>query len=272
MKSLVALTLLAALAAGAEAQDLSNYDKVLLPAWAQTPITGANGSTFRTVLEVQPQSRAVQFYPTVTTNLPVLPTFGVIPPQVANTLKLYDLVPRAHGRLLILEKGGADTLTFSYQVIALDADGTPRSTSLPVVRERDFRSGPRDIVGIPTWPVEGGYRHRNMLRVYDPDNTGTLRVKITWGLVNFNSSPTTEASHIVDVSGRDFDDPSYPYFAEVDLDTLIPPCVPGIPVSHPCAQMDRVIRVTPLAEGARFWAFVSTTDNITQAVTVHTPQ
>ena len=270
MKSLACLTLLAALAAGA--QELSQYDRVLLPAWAQTPITGANGSTFQTVLEVQPQSRTVQYYPVVTTNLPVLPTFGVIPAQVSNTLKLYDLVPQAHGRLLLLEKGGADTLTFSYKVIALDADGTPRYTSLPVVRERDFRSGPADIVGIPTWPVEGGYRHRNMLRVYDPDNTGTLRVRVTWGVVNFNMAPATEASRIVDVSARDFDNPSYPYFAEVDLDTLIPPCVPGIPVSSPCARMDRVIRITPLAAGARFWAFVSTTDNVTQAVTIHMPQ
>jgi hypothetical protein len=74
------------------------------------------------------------------------------------------------------------------------------------------------------------------------------------------------------LSARDFDDPSYPYYAEVNLQQLFgwEWCFPTL--RGTCTDFGALIEVVPISEGLRYYAFVSTTDNVTNHVAIYLPR
>ncbi len=121
------------------------------------------------------------------------------------------------------------------------------------------------------FPIFGGYRERHTLRVYDFDSRGDLQVivRLAAGTV-FTFS--REISRVISVNARDFDHVTYPYYAEVNLGMLFGNdwCTPGVRTT--CFDFRAVIEVEPLNPSARYWAFISTTDNETGHVSIHTPR
>jgi hypothetical protein len=122
--------------------------------------------------------------------------------------------------------------------------GTPQ-TSIPVVRERDFRHDGARLLGVS---FEGD--RRVTLRLYAVDRD------IDTFSVGVSASDRFLDGNVVPSPGAD-DEPA---FASIDL-TAWP--------RHPAGLADVSIATSP--EGRRFWAMITVTDNNTQFTTVITP-
>jgi len=181
--------------------------------------------------------------------------------------------------MLFIDGNQASHVTFGYSLRSTSALGT-FDAELPVVRERDFLSGRSYIFGVPILPIieqlaDGparltGYATRSRIRVYDADNTGTLAVhlRVFFGYSG-DGMPVVLYERDIVVNQRDFDDPSYPYYGELDLPNG---CSPGHSTANPCLSFDDLgVQITPNTN-ARYWAFVSTTDNTTGQVRIRHPQ
>jgi hypothetical protein len=280
MRPLLAALLLCSLAgstAFAADVDLTGFDKVLLPLDPTVQLNGANGAYFETVLRAAPAA-PIQFYPAGldTANAfvgafnpgPLHP--GTLAPQTS---------PSVNGRLLFVEKGKLDELHLQTWLMTRPASAQDYQvlwTSIPIVRERDFRTGPvvfaqvaspwvyldpEEIVGHPL------PQYRYLLRLYDVDNRGDveLRVKVDDLLL---SGPQSVSNKVVRLSTRRGPDPSQPYFAEV----AIPPICHPFSSHSPCTGATMRVTVEPVTPGVRYWTMLSLTNNFTQDVTLFWPQ
>lgn len=280
MKSLLTAFLLSSVVtAGAFAADvdLSGFDKVLLPLDPTVQLSGANGATFQTMLRTAP-SAPIRFYPSgADTNDTSVGTFEPGPIRPGSVAPQNP--PSSSGRLLYIEKGKADDVHMQFWLQTRPdgkADYESLWTSIPVVRERDFRTGtvvfpivqspwvyldPTEIVGHPL------PQFRYLLRLYDVDNRGDveLRVRVE-DLIAL--TPKLLSDEIVKLSTRRGTDASQPYIAELPID---PVCHP-FSAHTPCAGATMRITVEPVTTGVRYWAMLSLTNNFTQDVTLFWPQ
>ena len=279
MKSLATALLLGCLAAGsalAADVDLSGFDKVLLPLDPTIQLNGANGTTFESVLRIAP-SAPIRFYPTgVNTDATSIGTFETglhsdpIAPQAP---------PSSSGRLLFLEKGKIDELNLQFWLITRP-DGVPEHealwTSIPIVRERDFRTSSTVFAQVPSpWvylDTDEIVRHpiaqfRYLLRLYDVDNRGDVELRVKIDELAF-LTPTPISEQIVKLSARRGTDPSQPYLAELPINPICHP----FSVHTPCVGGTMRVTVEPVTPGARYWAMLSLTNNFTQDVTLFWPQ
>jgi hypothetical protein len=275
------------LASSAVAQDLSLYDKVLVPVVNRTTISGANGSTFGSSFSVYvPNHGEIGFYPAMILGTnpgdpPVGPVFAQTNSQLLNPF-YWEAVPISKGRLFYFEKNRPE-VTISAQVTATAPDLSTAVTPLPVVREGDLLTGRASFVNLPVTPILGpplptgtvyptlaGWEERYTLRVYDWDSTGTLEVNVRLIRGSFLSQGAVSELR-VRVASRDANDPTYPYYAEVPLDVKTFPgyCYPGLHI--PCVPTGVIFEVEPVTPGARYYAFISSTDNATNHVAVWTP-
>jgi len=147
---------------------------------------------------------------------------------------------------------------FALRVVQSGGSSPSAGFELPVVREREFLTDSAHFVAVPNVPGS-----RSMLRIYnvDPERPASVRVRIFDDRENPLSDATIELNGpnvTTSYVGTSFE--LRPKTAEVPLSQLLP------------AGPDPVIlTVTPLAPGARFWAFITVTDNVTQQVTIVLP-
>lgn len=261
----------------AEGQDLSGFQKILLPAYTSQSIEGANGSTFSTVLtgytDVDTTLFAVAAGPDEPT--PVL----AIQPAMNPIFTALDYgPPRPTGRFLYVEAVNSDELSLQYFLLSSDAygDTADQMTALPIVNRPLARKS--RILRIPVRPIieyEGdnltgrhtGYVYRLLLRIYDWEGDGTGRVTVTpyvEGL--FGESGALESS-VATLDRRDGDDPTFPWYAELPLDRCLP-----FSAHTPCMSFNMRVEIIPETDGMEYWPFVSVTDNRTQQVTVFAPR
>lgn len=280
MKSLLTALLLGTLAAGsalaADAVDLTGFEKVLLPLDPTIQLSGANGATFETVLRVAPAA-PIHFYPKgVNTDAT---SIGVFQPGLQSDVVAPQAPPSSSGRLLFVEKGKVDDLHLQFW-LKTRPEGAPEHealwTSIPVVRERDFRTAPVVFAQVPSpWvyldPQEiVGHplaQFRYLLRLYDVDNRGDVELRVKFEELQF-LTPTPLSERIVKLSTRRGSDPSQPYLAELPIDPLCHP----FSLHSPCTNATMRITVEPVTPGVRFWAMLSLTNNFTQDVTLFWPQ
>jgi hypothetical protein len=280
MKPFATALLLCSLAAGTAAAagvDLTGFEKVLLPLDPTVQLNGANGTLFEVVLRTAPDA-PIRFYPsglnTVDSSIgtfnpgPLHP--GTVAPQDP---------PSAAGRLLFIEQGKIDDLHMQSWLMTRPGGATDYQvlwTSIPVVRERDFRTGtvvfPQvaspwvylnqdEILGHPL------AQYRYLLRLYDVDNRGgvELRVRVDDLVL---SGPKNISDRIVQLSTRRGADASQPYYAEVPIDAVCHPFS-----SHtPCTGATMRVTIEPVTPGVRYWTMLSLTNNFTQDVTLFWPQ
>lgn len=156
------------------------------------------------------------------------------------------------GSLLYVASDVADAVHASLR---LRETSRGMTIQLPVVREAAFSVDRVQILGVPV-----GANSRAILRIYgiDPERTGNVRVRIFSEASNTLLRETTLALHVApkDHIAGPYVYPIRPAYAQLEL-------------SGP----EDVLRVelSSETEDVRIWAFVSITDNRTQAVTLRTP-
>jgi hypothetical protein len=269
------------------AQDLTQLEKMLVPVLNQGGIIeGANGSRFQTSFGMWAgEPFLLTYYPALPgdgSDQPVVRTIDVRPSGAVN---IWEPPVIAKGRFLFVDETSAKRPMFAH-VISTRPDGIRATTPLPVVKSQDVLTGKSTfgwivndaILAFPPDPLPplahfAGYRQRHTLRVYDWDSTGDLQVIVRLSAGTYWQSLGGVISRIIDVRSRDFDDVSYPYYAEVNLEQLFGAsdwCAPHSRLR--CDSFWAVIEVEPVNPTARYYAFISTTDNDTGHVTMHTPR
>jgi len=279
MKAPVSL-LLVFLASSLAAQDLSQFDKILVPVLNAHAISGANGSTFGTSIGVYSPQKSFSYYPGPTnSDFPV--------PIVRKTIPAMQILPlweqpgvTAQGRFIFVQHDAVD-LPFASLATASDPTGVGTIAELPIVRERDTRTSQIVLMNMPVRPILSaedpsslehfhllGWNERNTLRIYDWNGDGSLVVRVS---LLVSAGQSVRGGIDVPVNRRDGDDPSYPYYAMIDLTTAFGTsyCWPGLHTA--CEPYDANLLIT--GNGATpFYAIGSSTDNRTNHITIFTPR
>ncbi len=167
------------------------------------------------------------------------------------------------GILLFAPDDEADKLVFRLAISARPRNPLERGTEIPVVRERDFRTG---FISLPYIELRGPVRVR--LRLYDPDQHVNAQVRVT--LRHWNQPAVTPlASTVVTLQPPPGFFPVLPApvirpsYAEMDLQAVFADVIPQGTYFN--------VDVEPLTPGLRFWAFATITDNVTNDVQTVTP-
>jgi hypothetical protein len=178
-------------------------------------------------------------------------------------------------RLLFLEKSGADSVTLylraRHQGGARYYDNF--GSQIPVVRERDFRTGTIRLLDISPSRL-----FRRMVRIYDPYKTGTpviVRVFVVQSDAGYERligerlmTPVVVAIDPESMFGVYRDDPTFPGLIEFDVDSTFASELSSEGVlANEQFRID-VIATSPLL---RFWAMATITNNETQHLSVVSP-
>lgn len=189
-----------------------------------------------------------------------LPTYRAIPARAAvRNPRVGWTTAGVNGRLVWVRGGEADLVHFDLTLLR----NGESVAKLPVVRDRDFTTARLHLLNVPLSTFS-----RSALRVYGLNNEAGTKA-----LVRLLSVPSTspfmprviaetsvllEPSIFVDPAGL----PYAPSFVTLQLNTL-PTAHDETPV---LVEVSAVDGTTPL------WAFVTTTDNITQSVLITVPR
>ncbi|MHB0968862.1 MAG: hypothetical protein ACYC7A_01245 [Thermoanaerobaculia bacterium] len=169
------------------------------------------------------------------------------------------------GVLLHVEAGGAEKLGLQLLLRNELPTACAPWTALPVVREEAFIREKLQLLAVPVSP-----RVRQTLRIYDLDETenaatflvGFHDLETDAMLLEVEVRTDTGFSEIVFHGERPERLFSAPGFLQIDRLTDVFPQLLG-------AEFLRIEIERP--DGEQFWAFVSVTDNTTQAVTIYSP-
>lgn len=246
--------------------DPASFERVLFPVFFFGP--GAQGSLWvTTALAFNDGTAPVEMANPLFEGDPVCPA-------VCGCSARKDLQPRETnaicsgfaypgGIILYAPRTAADDLEYNLRIRDVSRSTESAGTEVPVVRERDLRSGRIVLLN-----VLAEQRFRTTLRVYDVQGRDGVQVRMQ--IYRSDSPDGALVDRVVTLSQpiRDiiFDPfPSFPAYA------YVPDPVLEVPVASPTSGPYR-IELTALAPLDRFWAFVSITNNDTQQVTVVTPQ
>ena len=244
--------------------DRANYEKVLVPIAfpADRVISGAFGSRWTSELWVNNRSE----YPVELFNDAVC---TIICPRIAagapfprigakTTERISPVdIPGNLGYLFYLQKGGSEQVDFSLHVADISRSAENAGTEVGVVRERDFRRVPFEILNVP---IDGN--SRATLRIYDTDAS---RFATQPAFVEIFGMDGTPVAHL-----------EVPLAVPVARSTstladVIPPFARSGQITlEPSSWPPRVrIRITTFTNA---WAFVSVTNNTTQLITTFRPE
>jgi hypothetical protein len=262
MKSRLAIILIAlATTSSAFAQANPGFTRVLFPVALYDDVRGAGGSIWRTSFSIvnvgsEPaqlavphacincQSGARALRPNVTYSAVPVPGRDGIP-----------------GSFLFIDEDQAESVRFGVNVRDVSRQADNLGVEIPVARERDFRSDRITLLRIPR-----DDRYRYHLRVYAFNDTQvTINVyEESESIPNGESLPadlllgTTSVSLVNTARQFQF---AYPSFGQATS-------LPGI-----AGTSERPVRIDVVpAPGVRVWAFLTITNNVTQDVTVVSPQ
>ena len=235
----------------------ANFDPVLFPI-VTPPVFGQGGSEFRTTAEFWNRSldEPVTFYGLDTSCTLIDPPLY---PEMPFTLQArqtvaFNLWPdcsQTVGKLFYVPKGDR-SLAAGLRVWEVTRQGQNHGVEIPVVRLEDFDEESIALVSVPTDP-----KFRLTLRIYGL-NRGSTFVNVTF------------AGNLVQLPLQFSDSvfaPSYVAFTEfAPLPGQTLPPFMNVLVEVPRSQVGTVIPRTPI------WAFITVTNNETQAITTITPQ
>jgi hypothetical protein len=167
---------------------------------------------------------------------------------------LLPIVPEsAPAALIQVPSDSVDSLEFALRVRDVSRQSDSWGTEVPMVREdRAFRR-PFDLLNVPLQA-----RFRQMLRIYDfEDRTGgTVRVQY----YDMTTGQLLKESVVTLLAPTGIFTPAY---LQSDVFSQLGDR-PGV---------DRIrVRISPTSDAQRLWAMVSVTNNVTQEVTMITPQ
>jgi len=238
----------------------ADFDRILIPVFESVPQPGAFGSLWGTELLIRNNSAD---------QIPLIPPLcePPEPPRFCNTptlLPAYRTVrvtkfESPDGPLMLnVPLGSGDRILASLRVIDLSRTAEQYGTSIPVVRERDLRTGSVQILDVPN---SDGLR--SSLRVFDFDSRDESSFEVSAYALDTDELLSAMTFHTFGVP------PGRPPGVEITQ-----PGYFNLPLADfvaPATNAKLRIEVTGL-DGVRFWAFVSVTANQTQFVTVLLPQ
>lgn len=146
--------------------DRADYERILVPVLAN-PVSGVNGSYFETELRLAATQTPVTIYGVYPFCHLLSP--GACPPQPLIVQPNEELDPQLieydapFGRFAYVLKDQLHRLSASLRVYDTSRSATNYGTSIPLVRESEFRTS-ITFPGVPT-----DTRFRNRLRIYTPD-------------------------------------------------------------------------------------------------------
>jgi IPT/TIG domain len=226
----------------------AGFDAVLFPIF-MPPTPGAFESMFVTTARVASRGEPIDvlgFDTTCTTIDPPLIPGSPIRIGSGNH-ELYTACSQSVGRFFFVPRGRSDDFVANLRVTDMTRAAQSHGVEIPVVRESQFHPGKIMLLGVP---IEA--RYRNTLRIYGLPG-GSQFVNVT-----INGVTRGVPLH----RGADAFEPSYAQFSD------FPVPGPGVP---PVVS----VIVEPPSQGivppTRVWAFVSVTNNETQAITTVTP-
>ena len=245
-------------------------EKVPVPLAQTDLVRGAHGSQWRTdiiLTNLSDSALAVSGYSS--TFCPVMcPGPPPIPPHVS-VIVAEMATCETRGAYLFVETGRVRDISVSLRSRDMSRQHETWGTSVPVVRSSELFSG---AFGINDIPMESQFR--STLRLYNTAGTpSTVRLRFLatttepprWWPTFPNSEPDRllldrTVAFVVPQSGGGV--ANCPSFVEVGLD------------SHPeLTGIERLrVEIQPNDDRKTYWAFVSTTHNTTQNVTVLTPE
>jgi hypothetical protein len=259
---------------GADRYDKANWERLLLPVHPLSARAGAFGTSWVTEFSAfnggtQPveifQTRCRQDCSCVITTI-CIPEAAVNPGSFFTGLTGSEDVSSYPnpGAFLYVERTRVDDLALNLRLFDAGHPKVSFGTEIPIVREREIRTGKIVFVNVP---VEPGYRQQ--LRIYgisSPSGGGDVRVRIyrqdeATPLVErlLQIVPSENRAKLPDENAF----PRFPGYAEImSLAAILPALEPA-----------RVrVEIEPVTLGLRYWALVSVTSNETQEVTLITPQ
>jgi hypothetical protein len=245
----------------------TRYETVLLPLYDYPrTVAGAFGSSWRTTLWMRNDN---PFRVDIGPCAPGFPDLGPgraclgEPASIASRTTSEDPVfstpARPEGRLIYLRR---DQLPENVH-FRLEVEGPAHGVEIPVVRSAAFRTAVAHLMN-----VRLSQGTRSLLRVYDLDDRGDAsRINVrVFALSNGGAAEQLVGERLAisfepSLFANPPDDlPRAPSVVTLDPAALVAPGLSG-------PFRIEIEPATPL----RFWAFVTTTDNATQAVTVVTP-
>jgi hypothetical protein len=234
-------------------------ERKLLPVILAAPLPGAFGSLWATQLTIVNRSNARIGVGPITPGCNLDPCSpGRFPVPGASTMVIRP--PSGEpGRFLFVDEGHLSDIEASLRVYDMSREATSLGTTVPVIAETDALTTTANLLGISS-----DTRFRSLLRVYDFDPNASHSVTVR---VYRSTSPDVAATPdalvremTLSLSPGDDLSGDFPGYAQSDLT----PILTG-------AEGVYRVEISPGADGLRFWALVSVTNDDTQQVTVVTP-
>jgi hypothetical protein len=246
----------------------TKFEKLLVPVFVTSPLPGAFGSLWTTDLWMTndgdiPVGIAGGF--DTGCYFPVCSGDQRVQPRTTFRPRLHERTDGLQGTFIVGEADLTDQLSVSLRFRDLSRQSGTWGTAVPVVHERDFRSGRFSLVDIP---LTAGFR--SVLRVYELNDTGrpaSVLVRI-YALDPSNNLPSSPPDRLIqaDVFPLQFHSAGsgtgWPGFLAVNY--------PGS-LAQPTVERVR-LEIEPVTDGLRLWGFVTVVNNETQHATVITPQ
>ena len=242
--------------------DAAAWRRILLPlSFGETP--GAFGSLWKTeTTAVMDAGAEIEFQPkrfciprgTTCFDIPLRRPF-----DFAKAVDVrHERIP---AQFVYVRTADEPKLALNLRVRDLTRTAETWGTEVPVVRENEWRTGAIVLAPLPVDPL-----FRLTLRVYDYHSITGNRVAVRI-YADDETEPRATLTKTFQV-------------AEGKLTTAVLPVAPGYIQLDPLAEAGDAlagaetmwIRVEPLSQGLKFWAFASVTNNPTGHVTTVTPQ
>jgi hypothetical protein len=230
----------AAITLPASAQDLSLFERVLVPVTVRA-IPGAFGTRWSTELWYRNNStRPVVVFPLAMSDH--VPTMNR-----TELLRIFTSPNYDPSQIIYVSRDGIDDVQFDLRLFNGSDPSSTWGTKLPVVREREFA----DAISLINVPTSAGFR--SALRIYamPDDSLGEESVLVQ---IYSNEEVVLASAEMPFVGG--------PRYAAV---LSLADAFPAI------RKADRVRVHVESRSGRKIWAFVSVTSNTTQDVTIVTP-
>jgi hypothetical protein len=216
------------------------YDKILLPIQPST-LNGAFNSSWHTLLAEQSDDDAtVQLKCNVPVCVPIAPHGSVIVQSNASADPAFIYVPSAQSA----------HVHFALRTVVINDTARPMM-DIPLARAADFTASVLHLQAIPF-----NRDYRQSLRIFDLDGLdgATVRVRI----FTTSTDPVVDTVLVLhrpsspDVDGR----PGAPAYAAVHNLAQTFPAIGNADLA--------AIDIEPLTPGMQIWAFVTSTNNVTQ--------
>lgn len=224
------------------------FETILFPIF-MPPVHGAFGSEFRTSARLWNQGSAVVvFFGTDTScslaDPPIFPDQRYALPVNGPEQVLFTDCSTSTGRLFYVPKGSGSSVAANLRVTDVSRAAASNGVEIPVVREADFRHDRIALLNVPLDP-----RFRNTLRIY----------ALKPGFVNVTINDQVYPVPLT--AGANRFEPAFASFSDFPAKSQLP----GNPSSI------RVVIDTPQGLDMPIWAFISSTNNVTQEITLVTP-